>query len=186
VIVPIPKPLEELDPHITSIAAQLRARGVRVKIDTDDQSRPGFKFAEYEKLGIPVRIAVGARDLANGTVEVARRDTRTKENMPLEGIADGIVALLDEIQTSMFNRAKDYRDSHITRVDTWDEFVATLDGKGGFVSAHWDGTGETEDLIKDETKATIRCIPLDNPQESGTCIRTGKPSSQRVLFARAY
>jgi prolyl-tRNA synthetase len=186
VIVPIPKPLEELDPHITSIAAQLRARGVRVKIDTDDQSRPGFKFAEYEKLGIPVRIAVGARDLANGTVEVARRDTRTKENMPLEGIADGIVALLDEIQTSMFNRAKDYRDSHITRVDTWDEFVATLDGKGGFVSAHWDGTGETEDLIKDETKATIRCIPLDNPQESGMCIRTGKPSSQRVLFARAY
>jgi prolyl-tRNA synthetase len=186
VIVPIPKPLEELDPHITSIAAQLRARGVRVKIDTDDQSRPGFKFAEYEKLGIPVRIAVGARDLANGTVEVARRDTRSKENMPLEGIADGIVALLDEIQTSMFNRAKDYRDSHITRVDTWDEFVATLDGKGGFVSAHWDGTGETEDLIKDETKATIRCIPLDNPQESGTCIRTGKPSSQRVLFARAY
>jgi len=186
VIVPIPKPLAELDPHITAIAAELRARGVRVKIDTDDQSRPGFKFAEYEKLGIPVRIAVGARDLANGTVEVARRDTRTKENMPLEGIGDSIVSLLDNIQSSLFDRAKAYRDSHITRVDTWEEFVATLDGPGGFVSAHWDGTGETEDLIKEETKATIRCIPLDNPQEAGTCIRTGKPSTQRVLFARAY
>ena len=186
VIVPIPKPLAELDPHIAAIASDLRARGVRVKIDTDDQSRPGFKFAEYEKLGIPVRIAVGARDLANNTVEVARRDTRTKESLPLEGLADSIVHLLDDIQQSMFNRAKAYRDEHITRVDTWDEFVATLDGKGGFVSAHWDGTPETEDLIKEETKATIRCIPLENAQEAGTCIRTGKPSTQRVLFARAY
>lgn len=186
VIIPIPKPLDELDPHINQIAADLRARGIRVKIDTDDQSRPGFKFAEYEKLGIPVRIAIGARDLAAGTVEVARRDTRTKESIPVEGLADRIVTLLDDVQRSMFERARAYRDSHITNVDTWEDFVATLDGKGGFISAHWDGTPETEELIKDETKATIRCIPLDNPQEAGTCIRTGKPSTQRVLFARAY
>jgi prolyl-tRNA synthetase len=186
VIIPIPKPLDELDPHINQIAADLRARGIRVKIDTDDQSRPGFKFAEYEKLGIPVRIAIGARDLAAGTVEVARRDTRTKESIPVEGLADRIVTLLDDVQQSMFERARAYRDSHITNVDTWEDFVATLDGKGGFISAHWDGTPETEELIKDETKATIRCIPLDNPQEAGTCIRTGKPSTQRVLFARAY
>ncbi|MEY3386267.1 MAG: hypothetical protein RIR53_1078 [Bacteroidota bacterium] len=186
VIIPIPKPLDELDPHINQIAADLRVRGIRVKIDTDDQSRPGFKFAEYEKLGIPVRIAIGARDLAAGTVEVARRDTRTKESIPVEGLADRIVTLLDDVQRSMFERARAYRDSHITNVDTWEDFVATLDGKGGFISAHWDGTPETEELIKDETKATIRCIPLDNPQEAGTCIRTGKPSTQRVLFARAY
>lgn len=186
VIVPIPKPLAELDEAINNVAKELRARGIRVKIDTDDQNRPGYKFAEYEKIGIPVRLAVGARDLAAGTIEVARRDTREKTSVALEGIGEYVANLLDEIQLNLFERAKSYRDEHITRVDTWDEFVKALDEKGGFISAHWDGTGETEDLIKDETKATIRCIPLNNPQEDGICVRTGKPSTQRVLFARAY
>jgi prolyl-tRNA synthetase len=186
VIVPIPKPLAELDEAINNVAKELRARGIRVKIDTDDQNRPGYKFAEYEKIGIPVRLAVGARDLAAGTIEVARRDTREKTSVALEGIGEYVATLLDEIQRNLFERAKSYRDEHITRVDTWDEFVKALDEKGGFISAHWDGTGETEDLIKDETKATIRCIPLNNPQEDGLCVRTGKPSTQRVLFARAY
>ena len=186
VIVPIPKPLAELDEAINSVAKELRARGIRVKIDTDDQNRPGYKFAEYEKIGIPVRLAVGARDLAAGTIEVARRDTREKQSVALEGIGEFVANLLDEIQRNLFERAKTFRDEHITRVDSWDEFVKALDEKGGFISAHWDGTGETEDLIKDETKATIRCIPLNNPQEDGVCVRTGKPSAQRVLFARAY
>jgi prolyl-tRNA synthetase len=186
VIVPIPKPLAELDEAINNVAKELRARGIRVKIDTDDQNRPGYKFAEYEKIGIPVRLAVGARDLAAGTIEVARRDTSEKTSVALEGIGEYVATLLDEIQRNLFERAKSYRDEHITRVDTWDEFVKALDEKGGFISAHWDGTGETEDLIKDETKATIRCIPLNNPQEDGLCVRTGKPSTQRVLFARAY
>ncbi len=186
VIIPIPKPLAELDEAINNVAKELRARGIRVKIDTDDQNRPGYKFAEYEKLGIPVRLAVGARDLAAGTIEVARRDTREKQSVALDGIGDHVANLLDEIQRNLFERARTFRDERITRVDTWDEFVKTLDEKGGFISAHWDGTGETEDLIKDETKATIRCIPLNNPQEDGLCVRTGKPSSQRVLFARAY
>ncbi|MEY2720448.1 MAG: hypothetical protein RLZZ273_1814 [Bacteroidota bacterium] len=186
VIVPIPKPLAELDEAINNVAKELRARGIRVKIDTDDQNRPGYKFAEYEKIGIPVRLAVGARDLAAGTIEVARRDTREKQSVTLDGIGDYIANLLDEVQHNLFERAKTFRDERITRVDTWDEFVKTLDEKGGFISAHWDGTGETEDLIKDETKATIRCIPLNNPQEDGVCVRTGKPSAQRVLFARAY
>lgn len=186
VIVPIPKPLAELDEAINNVAKELRARGIRVKIDTDDQNRPGYKFAEYEKIGVPVRLAVGARDLAAGTIEVARRDTREKQSVALDGIGDYVANLLDEIQRNLFERAKTFRDEHITRVDTWEEFVKALDEKGGFVSAHWDGTGETEDLIKDETKATIRCIPLNNPQEEGVCVRTGKPSTQRVLFARAY
>ncbi len=186
VIVPIPKPLPELTEVAATIAAELRAKGIRVKIDNDDQNRPGYKFAEYEKLGIPVRIGLGARDLANGTVEVARRDTKEKTSVALANLADSIEQLLENIQSTMYERALEFRNSHITKVDTWDEFVTTLDGKGGFVSAHWDGTSETEELIKEHTKATIRCIPLDNPQEPGTCIRTGKPSSQRVLFARAY
>ena len=186
VIVPIPKPLAELDETINNVAKELLSRGIRVKIDNDDQNRPGYKFAEYEKIGIPVRLAVGARDLAAGTIEVARRDTREKQSVALEGIVDHVQNLLDEIQSNLFNRAKAYRDEHITRVDTWDEFVKALDEKTGFISAHWDGTGETEDLIKEETKATIRCIPLNNPQEDGVCVRTGKPSRQRVLFARAY
>lgn len=186
VIVPIPKPTPELVERATAIANDLRSKGVRVKIDTDDQNRPGYKFAEYEKLGIPVRLGLGARDLENGTIEVARRDTKEKASVNITTITDHIVRLLDDIQASMLERARTYRDEHITRVDTWDEFVRLLDEKGGFLSAHWDGTSETEELIKTETKATIRCIPLNNPQEAGTCIKTGKPSTQRVLFARAY
>jgi prolyl-tRNA synthetase len=186
VIVPIPKPTPELLERANAIAADLRSKGVRVKVDTDDQNRPGYKFAEYEKLGIPVRLGLGARDLENGTIEVARRDTKEKSSVELTSLTSHVVDLLDAIQANMFERARAYRDSHITPVDTWDEFVRLLDEKGGFLSAHWDGTGETEELIKTETKATIRCIPLNNPQEAGTCIKTGKPSTQRVLFARAY
>lgn len=186
VIVPIPKPTPELLERANAIAADLRSKGVRVKVDTDDQNRPGYKFAEYEKLGIPVRLGLGARDLENGTIEVARRDTKEKSSVELTSLTSHVVDLLDAIQANMFERARAYRDSHITPVDTWDDFVRLLDEKGGFLSAHWDGTGETEELIKTETKATIRCIPLNNPQEAGTCIKTGKPSTQRVLFARAY
>lgn len=186
VIVPIPKPTPELLERANAIAADLRSKGVRVKVDTDDQNRPGYKFAEYEKLGIPVRLGLGARDLENGTIEVARRDTKEKSSVELTSLTAHVVDLLDAIQANMFERARAYRDSHITPVDTWDEFVRLLDEKGGFLSAHWDGTSETEELIKTETKATIRCIPLNNPQEAGTCIKTGKPSTQRVLFARAY
>jgi len=186
VIVPIPKPSEELSVAANDIATKLRAKGIRVKIDNDDQNRPGYKFAEYEKLGIPVRIGIGARDLANQTVEVARRDIKEKQNVSLDGLDSYINNLLHEIQLNIYNRAKEYQQSHITEVDTWEEFLDILNNKGGFVSAHWDGTPETEELIKEETKATIRCIPLNNKQESGKCIRTGNPSSQRVLFARAY
>jgi len=186
VIVPIPKPSDELTVVANTIAAELRSKGIRVKIDTDDQNRAGYKFAEYEKLGIPVRIGLGARDLANGVVEVARRDTKEKSSIPLEGLGDAIAALLDTIHETMYQRALTYRDEHTTSVNTWDEFMSVLDGKGGFVSAHWDGTSETEDRIKELSKATIRCIPLDNPAEDGQCILTGNPSTQRVLFARAY
>lgn len=186
VIVPIPKPTPELVERATTIADELRSKGVRVKIDTDDQNRPGYKFAEYEKLGIPVRLGLGARDLENGTIEVARRDTKEKASINIASITSHVVQLLDDIQANMLERARAYRDEHITPVDTWEEFVRLLDEKGGFLSAHWDGTSETEELIKTETKATIRCIPLNNPQEAGTCIKTGRPSTQRVLFARAY
>jgi prolyl-tRNA synthetase len=186
VIVPIPKPLPELHDVAEKIAGELRARGVRVKIDTNDQDRPGYKFAEYEKLGIPIRLGLGARDLANGTIEVARRDTKEKSSVAVEGLTDHLVALLDEIQQNMYDRALQFRDEHITPANTWDEFMDVLENKTGFVSAHWDGTPETEEAIKEKSKATIRCIPLDNPQESGSCILTGNPSTQRVLFARAY
>ena len=186
VIIPIPKPSEELTVVAEKIAAELRAKGVRVKIDNDDQNRPGFKFAEYEMIGIPVRLGLGQRDLALGQVEVARRDTKEKANVPLDTVADHITHLLDEIQTNLFNRAKAYRDENITKVDTWDELINTLENKGGFVYAHWDGTTETEEEIKAQTKATIRCIPLGWPDEAGVCILSGKPSERRVLFAKAY
>lgn len=186
VIVPIPKPAPELTEAAEKITAALRAKGIRVKIDNDDQNRPGFKFAEYEMIGTPVRLGLGARDLAAGQVEVARRDTKEKSNVALDQVADYIENLLAEIQQNLFNKAKAYRDEHITRVDTWDEFVEVLENKGGFVSAHWDGSTETELAIKEKTKATIRCIPVDNPLEDGVCILTGKPSTQRVLFAKAY
>ena len=189
VIVPIYKGAEQktqIDVRVLELVAQLKKAGVRVKYDDNDNNRPGWKFAEYEMKGVPVRIALGARDLENNVVEVARRDTKEKKSIPLDGLHENIIQLLDEIQQAMFDKARAYRDAHITRVDNWQDFEKALDGEGGFVSAHWDGTAETEESIKQQTKATIRCIPLNNPQEEGKCILTGKPSKERVLFARAY
>jgi prolyl-tRNA synthetase len=186
VIVPIPKALPEIDEAANKIIKEFKAAGIRVKYDTDETKRPGFKFAEYEMIGIPVRLVIGARDLAIGKVEVARRDTKEKLTVDIEGVVDYIKNLLEDIQDNLFNRAKAFRDERITRVDTIEEFEKVLEEKGGFISAHWDGTTETEKAIKERTKATIRCIPIDNPQEDGVCIFTGKPSKERVLFARAY
>lgn len=189
VIVPIFKGDDQkakIDERVEPLVRELRALGISVKYDDSDNNRPGWKFAEYELKGVPVRIALGARDLENGVAEVARRDTKAKMSLPLDGLTGRIKDLLDEIQQNMYDRAKAYRDEHITRVDDFDTFQQVLDEKGGFVSAHWDGTAETEEKIKDLTKATIRCIPLNNPKEEGKCILTGKPSSERVLFARAY
>ncbi len=178
--------LREMTEKMEAIAKELRAKGVSVKVDTRDNVRSGFKFAEYELKGVPVRLALGPRDLQNGTIELARRDTLTKEVVPQEGLTERIVALLDEIQQNIFKKALDYRNSMITEVNTWDEFVDALENKGGFISAHWDGTVETEVAIKEATKATIRCIPLDVKEEEGSCIYSGKPSKCRVLFARSY
>ncbi len=186
VIVPIPKPMPVLMEAAERIAARLRAKGVSVKIDNDDQNRPGFKFAEYEMIGVPVRLGLGQRDLDARQVEVARRDTREKTNVPLDGIDIYVEQLLGDIQQALFHRAKAFRDAHITPVDAWADFEAVLEEKGGFALAHWDGTTETELEIKERTKATIRCIPLDAPEEEGVCVLTGKPSQRRVLFARAY
>ncbi len=189
VIVPIYKGMEQLDAiseKVNPLVKELRAKGITVKFDDRDTHKPGFKFNEYELKGVPVRLAVGQRDLANGTFEVARRDTLEKETVAADGIVEKIEALLKEMQENIFKKALDYRDAHITEVDSYEEFKKVLEEKGGFVSAHWDGTIETEDKIKEETKATIRCIPLNAKQEDGSCIVTGKPSSQRVLFAKAY
>jgi prolyl-tRNA synthetase len=186
VIVPIPKPDDELLAKAEEIAATLRAQGIRVKIDIDDTKRPGFKFAEYELMGIPVRLGLGKRDLENGTIEVARRDEKTKESVTLHGVEDHVVSLLEDIQNNLFNRAKIYRDSHTTEVNSFDEFKEVLETKGGFLSCHWDGTSETEEKIKEETKATIRCIPNDAIEETGLCVYSGKPSTRRVIFAKAY
>ena len=189
VIVPIFKGEEQkalLDEKIYAMVASFKAAGIRVKYDDSDNQRPGWKFAEYELKGVPVRIAVGPRDLENNQVEIARRDTKEKTTVSMEGITETVTQLLSDIQSNLFNRAKKYRDEHITKVDTWEDFIAVLDTKAGFVSAHWDGTPETEEKIKEMTKATIRCIPLNNEQEAGVCILTGNPSVQRVLFARAY
>lgn len=189
VIVPIYKGEESkapIDAKANEIMASLKAKGIRVKYDNNDNNRPGWKFAQYELQGVPVRIAMGLRDMENNVVEVARRDTKEKNSMPLDGLADNIANLLEEIQQNIYNRALAFRNESIRPANTWDEFVKLLDEKGGFIAAHWDGTAETEEKIKEQTKATIRCIPLDNKQESGTCILTGKPSMQRVLFARAY
>jgi prolyl-tRNA synthetase len=189
VIVPIYKKMEQLDAiseKVDPILAELKAKGISVKFDDSDNKKPGWKFAEYEMKGVPVRLAMGPRDLENGTVEVARRDTLSKEVVPLEGISDYIEKLLGEIQQGIYNKALDFRTKNITKVDTWDEFKDTLKRKGGFIWAHWDGTSETEDKIKAETKATIRCLPLENEHEEGKCIYSGKPSKQRVLFGLAY
>jgi prolyl-tRNA synthetase len=190
VIVPIPVKDPEgkarIDSKANEIMNELKAKGISVKYDNDDTTRPGWKFAEYELKGVPVRIALGLRDLDNNVVEVARRDTKEKSSVSLEGLFENIVQLLTDIQNNLYNRALAFRNENTVKADTWDEFVAILDGKGGFVSAHWDGTPETEEKIKDLTKATIRCIPLNNAVEDGKCILTGAPSKQRVLFARAY
>jgi prolyl-tRNA synthetase len=189
VIVPIFKNEEQLNAiseKVNVLMNELKASGIRVKFDNTDNTRPGWKFAEYELKGVPIRIAIGGRDLENNTAEVARRDEKTKATVSMDGLANHIQQLLDDIQQNMFNKAKAYRDSYITNVDSWDEFVETLEKKGGFVAAYWDGTAETEDEIKIKTKATIRCIPLNNKQEEGKCILTGKPSKERVLFALAY
>jgi prolyl-tRNA synthetase len=186
VIVPIPKPDPELNAVSEKIKADLIARGISVKIDLDDKKRPGFKFAEYEMMGIPVRIGIGNRDLANGVVEIARRDTKEKMSIKLEDCAISVEQLLKDIQQNLKQKALDFRTEHTTDVNTWEEFKSILDGKGGFIRAHWDGTTETELKIKELTKATIRCIPIDQTEEPGLCVLTGKPSTGRVLFARAY
>jgi prolyl-tRNA synthetase len=188
VIVPIFKGAEQLNmifDKLKPLMDALKAKGISVKFDDDDQKRPGFKFAEYEMIGVPVRLAIGARDLENGTVEVARRDTKEKSSQQLEGIENYIEQLLVDIQQSMYNKALAFRDANIRKADTWEQFLKMIE-EPGFIYAHWDGTGETEDKIKELTKATIRCIPLDNPQEDGVCIFSGKPSKERVIFARAY
>ncbi len=189
VIVPIFKTPEELDrisEQANKIADALRKQGYAVKFDNRDTHKPGFKFAEYELKGVPVRIAIGPRDLENKTVEVARRDTKEKQVMAIDAIATAVPALLDTIQQNIYNKALAFRNSMITTVNSYDEFKKVLEEKGGFVLAHWDGTPETEAAIKEETKATIRCIALDAKEESGLCVYSGKPSSKRVLFARAY
>jgi len=189
VIVPIFKGEEQkalLDEKVHAMVASFKAAGIRVKYDDSDNQRPGWKFAEYELKGVPVRIAVGPRDLENNQVEIARRDTKEKTTVSMEGITETVSQLLLDIQSNLFERAKKYRDEHITKVDSWEDFISILDTKAGFVSAHWDGTSATEDKIKEMTKATIRCIPLNNVQEAGICILSGQPSTQRVLFARAY
>ena len=171
---------------VSEIMKELKELGITVKYDDTDNTRPGWKFAEYELKGVPVRIAIGARDLQNNVVEVASRDTKEKMSAGMDNLSFFIKGLLDEIQLNLVNRARAYRDAHITEANSWEEFKKLLEEKGGFISAHWDGTGETEEKIKEETKATIRCIPIDNPQEDGVCIYSGKPSKERVLFAVAY
>ncbi len=175
----------KLDAAIAELKNQL-GNDIICRYDLDDSKRAGFKFAEYELRGIPVRIAMGGRDIANGTCEIARRDTGEKITVELASVGATIKALLDEIQAGLYTRAKERLNANMHRVDSWDEFVTTLDSKGGFIYAHWDGTTETEEKIKELTKATIRCIPLDNIHEEGKCVLTGNPSKERVLFARAY
>ncbi|MCE2777504.1 MAG: proline--tRNA ligase [Algoriphagus sp.] len=191
VIVPIYKGEEELElisVKAREIMADLRKAGISVKYDDRDTQKPGWKFAEYELKGVPVRIALGPRDLENKTLELARRDTLTKESFQWEEmpIAEKIGGLLDQIQEGIYQKAFDFRKDNTTEVNSWEEFKQVLEEKAGFLSAHWDGTPETEDKIKDLTKATIRCIPLDQVQEAGTCVYSGKPSTGRVLFAKAY
>ena len=189
VIVPIYKgedQLEAISQRINPLVKELRSKGITVKYDKRDTHKPGFKFNEYELKGVPVRIAIGKRDLENGTYEVARRDTLEKQSVGADEIIDKIVSLMDEIQENIHNKALSHRAAHISEVETYEEFKKVIEEKGGFVSAHWDGTIATEDKIKEETKATIRCIPIDVKEEAGKCIVTGKPSSHRVLFAKAY
>jgi len=188
-IVPIYRKLEQLE-EISEVALnikkKLESKGISVKYDDRDTFKPGWKFSEYEFKGVPVRLAIGPRDLENGTIEVARRDTLEKEILQQEGIDTKVANLLEHIQNNLFQKALSFREDNTHVVDTWDEFVDIIENKGGFVLAHWDGTPETEEAIKDKTKATIRTIPLDSKQETGKCVYSGKPSQQRVVFARAY
>jgi prolyl-tRNA synthetase len=189
VIVPIYKGEEQLaqiSEKVLKLKKELEAKGISVKFDDRDNERPGFKFAEWELKGVPVRLAIGARDLENGTAEIVRRDTKEKSSQQFDSLATYIPALLDEIQESIYNKALNYREEHTTKVDSYEEFKEVLETKGGFVLAHWDGTPETEERIKEETKATIRCIALDTPDEDGVDMITGKPSKRRVYFAKAY
>ncbi len=188
VIVPIFKGQEQLDAikaKVDPVVKSLRSKGVSVKFDIADNQSPGYKFAEYELKGVPIRLAIGNRDIENGTIELARRDTKTKQSMPFEGIAEVVANLLDEIQTSIYQKALRFRTENTHEVNSWSDFLSQIE-KGGFISAHWDGTSETEEKIKELTKATIRCIPLDAKEEIGTCVFSGKPSNRRVIFARAY
>jgi prolyl-tRNA synthetase len=189
VIVPIYRKEEEfkqVSEVAKGIVSKLRDMNIDVKFDDNDKKKPGWKFAEYELKGVPVRLAIGPRDVQNGTVEVARRDTLEKKVVPMEGVEKYIQGLLNEIQENIYNKALNFRAENTTKVDSYDEFKKVLKEKGGFILAHWDGTDETEQRIKDETKATIRCIPLESEPEEGKCMVTGKPSKQRVVFAVAY
>lgn len=189
VIVPIYKGLDQknlVDEKVREMISSLTSAGISFKYDDSDHARPGWKFAEYEMKGVPVRIAIGPKDIEKGVVEIARRDTKEKKSVPAEGIVEYIKSLLEEIQQNLYNRALAFRDANIREANSWDGFKNLISAGGGFVSAHWDGTSETEDKIKEETKATIRCIPLNNQLETGSCIFSGKPSKQRVLFAQAY
>lgn len=189
VIIPIYKKEEQLS-GLSGVALkikkELQDKGISVKYDDRDNNKPGWKFAEYELKGVPVRLAIGPRDLENNTIEVARRDTLSKETIPVSAVGDYIPKLLDEIQANIYNKALNFRKENTFFVDNWDEFKRRLDDTGGFIMAHWDGSVETEEKIKDETKATIRCIPFDSPEEEGKCVYSGKPSKRRVLFARSY
>ncbi|MGE5406436.1 MAG: proline--tRNA ligase, partial [Methanosarcina sp.] len=189
VIIPIYKKeeqLSELSEAAIKIKKSLEALGISVKYDDRDNYKPGFKFADYELKGVPVRLAIGPRDLENKTIEVARRDTLTKETIPIDSVTTFVPALLEEIQKNIFTKAFNFRKENTYKVDKWEDFIERLESTGGFILAHWDGTVETEEKIKEETKATIRCIPFDSPEEEGKCIYTGKPSKRRVLFARSY
>jgi len=189
VIVPIfkgEKQLEQISEVALDIQAKLKAKGISVKFDNDTQNKPGWKFAEYELKGVPVRIAMGPRDLENKSVEIARRDNLTKEVRSIEGLDSYIEDLLKTIQQDLYNKALEFRKDNFTKVDTYEEFKKVLEEKGGFIYAHWDGTAEEEEQIKDETKATIRCIPLDDDVEEGISLVSGKPSKRLVLFAKAY
>lgn len=189
VIVPVFKDAEQLEmisSHVIPIKKELEAKGISVKYDDRDTHKPGWKFSEYEFKGVPVRLVTGPRDIEDGTVEVVRRDTLEKSVLPISGVAEYIAGLLTKIQTNLYAKGLAYRHKHTYNVDTWEEFVDVIENRGGFAYAHWDGTSETEERIKEKTKASIRVIPLENPQEKGRCIYSGKPSAERVLFARAY
>ncbi len=188
VIIPIyktPEDLATIGEKVNPIVEELKAAGISVKYDDSDNQRSGWKFAEYELKGVPIRLGLGMRDLENGTIEVARRDTLTKESVAVETVVETVKILLQQIQQAVYQKALQFREKNTHRIDTWEDFKIQIE-KGGFILAHWDGTAETEEKIKDETKATIRCIPLEAEEEAGKCVYSGEPSAMRVVFARAY